>query len=310
MKAISKIIVLAAILLSIFACDKENIAQVDQNQQQNRTAITEQTTLIDQEKYPGVSVENRVLIFESIEYYSSLVSDESDSYNVDELTTVLNESTFESYGKKFGEESEYNDPFMDAIMNEEKVVKIGEWFIYIDIPSETVLALSDSEENAYTALLERSNRSIRKFSTGDDVLDHLANNTNPQERCGGIGGGTYVSNTLWIGTWFTEAYVDFFRAGIYFRLKAGAAPSSSGVFNQTIEVMGPEAWRRRKPCSGGSVGTSPAGLKNSGSGNFVWAFYTGVRNLNGYYLFARLRVETTSGTVFTTFAGRNINSPY
>ncbi len=307
-KLIMTISVVVATSLTINSCHKENLTE--KTNQSQKLKINE-NSIIDDEKYIGIDVEGGVLTFKSIDYYESIVSDESEAFGVDELTNYLNSTTFKSYGKKFAETSTFDEPFMDAIMNEDQVVKIGEWFIYIDIPSEKVLAISDMEVNAYNTLITKTGRNLKEFNIGDDVLDHLENNTSPQERsCGGIGGGTYVSNTLVIGSWFTEAYVDFFRAGIYFNLKAGAAPSSPGVATMTIEVQGPEAWCERRPCGDDKISTSPAGAKNSGSGMFVWPFYTNVRNLNGYYLFARLKVNLGGTIYYTNYAGRNINSPY
>jgi hypothetical protein len=306
MKNLIKTVALTCFVVFLFSCEKES-----SNNPEVPTSQIDESTIIDKNLYSGLTVQNSVLCFETVAYYESIVSDESENFGVDELTEYLNKTSFNSYGKKYAENSTFDEEFMDAIMNEDQIIKIGEWFIFIDIPSETVLALSDSEENAYQGLVNKTNRNIKIFSVGDDVLYHLETNTNPEDRaCGGVGGGTYPSPNLWIGSWATSVYVDFFRAGIYYRLKAGADPTSSGVYNQTIEVVGPEAWRKRKPCNSGTIGTSAAGNKASGSGNFVWAFYTGTRNLNGYYLFARISVQTTSGTVFTSSAGRNINSPY
>lgn len=325
MKSLSKLILSASIATLLFACNKENPSEVSDDQLES-SRINE-SAIIDQYRYPELSVQNGVLCFNSIEYYESIVSDESENYAVDELTDYLNTTSFISYGKTYGENSEYCEPFMDAIMNEDKVVKIGEWFIYIDIPTEKVLAISEKEENAYSSLLEFSNRNIKEFNIGDDVLDHLTNGTNPEERsCGGIGGGTYpaysnINNAQIIGAVGgtdirLNCGVKMFRAGIYFRLSSlyelwPNVSGINGVFNINVEVGGPEGWRQKRPCNSGSIGTIGQNTitLNSWSRTGQATFYSGTRNLNGFYFFVRSRC-TNCGTGWTPFGGRNINSPY
>lgn len=305
MKNFPKFIAVSAIFISLISCDKEKIDQTESQQQVEST-----DTHIDAQKYPGISIEDGVLSFESIEYYESLVSDESENQNVDELVSYINATSFNSYGKTYGEASTYDEPFMDAIMNEEQIVKIGEWYIYIDIPSEVVLTLSETEENAYASLLNRSNRNIREFNIGDDVLVHLRDNSSPQDRaCGGIGGGTYTSSTKnynGINFW---SYVKFFRAGVYFRLTGGYESDAAAYtyFYKSLEIKNPQAWCKRKNCGSGTTTTWPAGSFSTGYDNsYVFELYENVRNLNGYYLYVRAHWPGVS----TDWVGRNINSPY
>lgn len=315
MKKFSKILFASVVALAAISCEKKNLNE------------SNEIEIIDQNLYPEITVQDGVLSFNSIEYYESVVSDESENFSVDELTGYLNTTSFKSYGKKFGEESEYDEPFMDAIMNEDKVVKIGEWFIYIDIPLETVLAISESEENAYSSLLDLSNRNIKQFNIGDDVLDHLANGTTPQDKgCGGIGGGTYpaysnINNAQIIGSVGNtdirlNTGVKFFRAGVYFRLSSlyelwPNVSGINGIFNINVQVRGPQGWRKRRPCNSKSIGTIAQNTItiNSSSRTGQSTFYSGVRNLNGYYFFVRSRC-TNCGTGWTPYGGRNINSPY
>lgn len=56
--------------------------------------------------------------------------------------------------------------------------------------------------------------------------------------------------------------------------------------------------------------SSSSGIKKSGYTQQLWEFYSGARNLNGYYLFARVKCTFNGVTQYSTWAGRNINSPY
>ncbi len=301
-------------------CEKEENLAEEQT--------VDHSSIIDHERYPGINVENDVLCFESIEYYESIAeNEEGNSTTVDELSKYVATVSFKSYGKSVEVPAEFSDPFIDAILNEDQVVKIGEWFIQIDIQSEQVWALSSTEENAYQNLIAHTGRNLREFSIGDDVLEHLANNTTPEDRaCGGIGGGTYsaypnIADAPVIGsiggTEITlNTGVKFFRAGIYFRLSSlyelwpsVAVPSS--VFAIKVEVKAPQGWYKKKPCNGSSVGTQAAytavmwSMGTSGQATF----YSGTRNLNGYYYYVRAKC-TNCGTDWTSYGGRNINSPY
>jgi Txe/YoeB family toxin of Txe-Axe toxin-antitoxin module len=336
----TKIIIIGIISLVFVACSKDENKLVEQN----LTSQIDESSIIDNSIYPLISVENGVLQFKSMEYYESILSDESKNNRVEELTKYLSTTSFKSYGKKFKEKSEYDETFMDAIMNENKVVKIGEWFIYIDIPSEKVLVISEKEENAYSTLLKNSsNPNIKKFSIGDDVLNHLINNTDAQqEGCGGIGGGVYrcysnvyngkIVKTFSSGVvWRLNPFVRFFRAGIYYRLSSQfeiwrfpTASSTGGgqvvpnITSGNIEVemfiKSPQAWWKKRPCKSSSVGSRAGGYHYSQSiyGNYAKTVYIGTRNLNGYYFYVKGRVKYPNGKYSSEspYGGRNINSPY
>lgn len=112
------------------------------------------------------------------------------------------------------------------------------------MPTETVLAISDQEENAYQALLQQSSRAFKIFNTGDDVLDHLANNTTPQDRgCGGIDGRDHVSSIYYINgnTWY-KTEMHFNRYGVYFVLKGGFDSNDLTGIGGTVlvEIKGPQ----------------------------------------------------------------------
>lgn len=333
------VVLLASLGMFTTSCEKEDFSDPSTSNESLKDR-----SVIDQDLYPQISVINNVLSFESIEYFTSLVSNETEKDAVDELTTYLQSTAFSSYGKKYGEESEYEDSFMDAIMNEQKVVKIGEWYIYIDLPTETVLALSATEANPVQALLEHSNRNIKVFSTGDDVVHHLADGTSPDARaCGGIGGGVYPCYTGGVHTgqviktftngvvWRLNPFTRFFRAGIYYRLSSqyevwrfanvfsnsgGQIVSNISQEDVTIEmfIRYPQAWWKKRPCNSSSVGTKSGGFHYSDGtyGNQATSIYLGTRNLNGYYCYVQGRARYDNGTVTTAspYGGRNINSPY
>lgn len=306
-----------ALSLVLFSCDKENIEPATQTSEvvesQNQEVSEDESLSIESNTLKGVSISKGVITFSSIEDYEALmVVDESGNNKIQEFVDFVNNSGFQSYGT-LNEESEYDNYFMDALMNKDKIVKIGEWYIYIDMSSETVLALSDSEENAYYSLLNADNRNIKTFDLGDDVLDHLQNNTSPDDRsCGGIGSVDEVSSKLYVSSniWY-RAKVDFNRYGVFFTLGYGYESNDIAALhgNRIPEIKGPEGWWRRKPCNSSSDYSLTSGVKSSFSVNAYsdtrWV-YQNTRNLNGVYLYCKLSVD---GVAFD-YVGVNVNSPY
>src|SRR5690554_7324722 len=71
--------------------------------------------------------------------------------------------------------------------------------------------------------------------------------------------------------------VKHFRAGVYHRTTARFVPLTSGVLSTDLEIKGPQAWRKRRPCNSGTIGTSSAGVKASGTTQQLWQFYSGTR---------------------------------
>ena len=290
----------------------------------------------------GLSVQNGVLVFESIEYYQSIVDHGDDmteeSPDGDPLAIIedgiaeqvieayVRTIGFDSYGSIVGENSEFDDSFIDAILNEDRIVQIGSWLIKIDRNDEKVWTVPATNADAYQGLLQESGEGVESHSTGDDVLYQLTNDGLARDRgCGGISSGLYPQeNKVFIPLQTTlNTFVTYRRFGIYFDLHAGAGyrnyfPPTNNNIHLTLQIKGPEAWRKRRPCRSRHIGRSASGDKRMGFGNtdYSWKFYSGSRGLNGFHLFARARAvilnHPSLGFVygFSDWRGRNINSPY
>ncbi|MEO0776443.1 MAG: hypothetical protein AAF146_07755, partial [Bacteroidota bacterium] len=151
-----------------------------------------------------LSIQNGVLAFESLEYYQSIVDygeDMSDNPDGDPVEVVLDgvaeeviinyteQQNFPSYGTIKGADSEFDDAFMDAILNADRIVQIGSWLIKINPTEEKVWTVPVSNPNAYEELLAESGVGVVSHSTGDDVLYQLSSDGLAQDRgCGGVGG--------------------------------------------------------------------------------------------------------------------------
>ena len=90
----------------------------------------------------------------------------------------------------------------------------------------------------------------------------------------------------------------------------------SGQVKIALEIQGPQAWMRRRPCGSGTITTHHSGERVSGYFyRYLFEAYSKSRNLNGIYMFVRARAEITppgQPTVikYTNWTGRNVNTPY
>ena len=210
------------------------------------------------------------------------------------------------------DKSEYSEPFIDAILNEDKIVKIGEWYININMQTEKVYVISEDENNAYQSLLSNSNRNIKVFSINDDVLDHLTNKTAPEDRgCGGIGGYDQVSPKVYVvgSTWY-QSEMHFNRFGVYFTLKGGFDSNDLAGFATEVFVEFKPAglWCERRPCGADKQKSrNDDSIRKTNTVRYQYKFYENVRNLNGYYFYCKTKVNYNGTDYLTSFVGNSVN---
>jgi uncharacterized protein YxeA len=295
MKKLKRILVASAFLIAFTSCEKNEIQQNENTQATNpdrtQNEQIDESTIIDRHLFPELYVENGVLTFASIEYYESLVDEESQQQCIDQLTNYLNESAFNSYGKNHITDSEFQDRFMDAIMNEDKVVKIGKWLIYIDPTNEIVKAISDEVSNAYTILLGNTqNEDIIEMTTTDDVLDELSEGSG-QDRNGlcGESGVASRDEQEYFGSpneGTNRAILEHRKYGIYFKIQVRIFTPL--VANQMVKFNFTKK-SYKKTCQtmvNMTLGNYSTPSFNGGAYDYVLTH--GTRNFNKYWI----RIET------------------
>jgi hypothetical protein len=315
---------LALVGIGIYGCKKES-----NNIQNNQIPL-------------GIFVTHNLVKFSSIDSYKKFV-DNQNPQSEDALRMIKNSGFKDYFSKnnnlsdKITEKSDTNnvyemDDFLGQILNEDGIIQIGEHLYKIELFTETVKVLlyNDDKDNYQQAVKKFNDNddSVQLFSVGDDVLEIMSGNGG--EKCGGIGGGTYnaysnpASNALiiaYIGNYAIRLnpYVKMFRAGIYYKLSAhymlhSAVSNLGGIFNINVEVKGWQGgWYKKRPCGANDIGTLTANsiIINSSGASGSYTFYSGSRNLNGYYFFVRAKCTNCEGfTQWTLYGGRNINSPY
>lgn len=323
---------LAIVGIGIVGCEKEEITSP--NISPNTSYNVSQN---------AISSDGEILIFESVESFESAVDDLTDE-KIEDLTSEVAKLQFENYfsvehpSLKNSSNTEM-DNVLGQLLNKDGVIQIGSHIFKIDLSTEQVFVIStDNKKTDYEDLINgnTSNKKISVYSVDEDVLYIVNGET--REKCSGIGGGLYKSypnildapiiNTTSSGAvWRLNPAVDFFRAGVYFRLSSfyqvwsfpntttSRAIKLSDLEGITIEMFCryPQGWYKKKPCGGGDVGTQAGGFYYSNTaGSYGINFYTGSRNLNGYYFYVQGRAKYPNGSVTnaTLYAGRNINSPY
>ena len=330
-KTISIALLLTIIGLQILGCKKE-VSTTPKSKQNFENAY-------------NVSSDGRMLIFKTTASYNKLVNNittEEEENFISFAKTQNYTSLLESrsLAKSLSNNEDY---FLSSLLNEDGIVQIGEFLYKIDLEAELVGVLSHANIAEYADLvsMNKKNKNIRRFTTQDDVI-YLAESgaESTAKSCGGVGGGTYScyqrdSDGLKIvvlangNVWRINPKVEFKAGGIFFKLSSQyeirafeneqskddgqLLNNLNGIFIVEMYCYGPKGWCKKRPCDNGDEQTVPPGFYYSRTlGASKENFYSGSRNLNGYYFFIQARVKFPDGTVSekTKLGGRNINSPY
>ncbi len=271
-----------------------------------------------------------VLVFRTVEYYESIVDDftpeedyvpeegepewvQDDGSAEEAVIDYVAASDHISYGSLFDNGvSEFGDPYIDAILNQDRIVQIGAWLFRLDWNQRKVFVISYELQGAYNALLNGIGPDVMIFSMEDDVLAILRGEEDPSLRgCGGVGGidDDFLNFQPEIGgiVRSVNLYAFYRKYGIYFKLGARLDNTDLGI-SASIIVEDPEAWCRIKPCRKNKTKSASPGNKTGNpivyagiQVNPKWTLYSGSRGLNGYNFFVSALVAgvVPPGTLLT-----------
>jgi len=238
--------------------------------------------------------ENDVLCFRTIGYYESIVNFENGS-KMAGVVEFINNSNFASYDKSAPVINLFEEEFIGAILNANRVVKIGEWFMSINPESDKVFVVSDEIEGALELVMEEDDKlnSVIVFSTDDDVLEILKVNNGDTPHGLGCGETNAPTNNV---THAWDEYCDRFE--VKFKAKYG----SFGI----IKKLQLEFWHNqqfslddatnfsfgyrymwKKKCKNESADvthllfTTPFEFTND---HWTLTFYSGTHSLSKYYI--------------------------
>lgn len=283
------------LLLLMQSCDKETI--------ENTTIASAEDKEIN---FSKISVKNNLLTFESIDSYLAIVDNEDESFSAtDAVIAHAQKLPFESYAALEKKPMNFDSEFIDAILNKDRIVKIGKWFIKINVQTEQVYALSDEFERYYSVLLtdNPSHRHIYQFTTHQNVLDYLADESNLNAR------GLFCDEpephmAVAVGTKrtpYTPAYsyprtryvfscrATYVRLGIYYSLKATldseletltASGSTKVPISNALRIF---SLRKYKPRCRTEHGWYPKVTVATDS-DIIYRSYEGSRRLTKYWM--------------------------
>ena len=251
--------------------------------QPSAVSTEQKLTPVETEK---ISIENDVLAFESIEFYQS-IADFKDYSKVAFTLKFLNSLSFNSFGKAHPNDKLFDDEFMDAILNKDQVVKIGDWLIRVNPTSHKVFAVSSKVENAYHLVVgeTETNTSVVAISTLENVLEQLSGNGDNQTKCSEDGvsdqddPGYYVPGPA-INS--NRCFLRHKKFGIYFKIQTEC--TSPLPFNQYFWITY-STKQYKKKCDAAvymASGTVWSPLVQTGAWNDVLA--QGTKNFSKYWI--------------------------
>lgn len=192
-----------------------------------------------------VFLENGYVRFASTEDFESFLGEE----NMEKKNLLLNrvqEAPFTSWRKYFLENEQtlapngrtdaddelLEDEYLASLMNEDGILQIGKYLFKIDINQALVFALAEENKSSYQDLVAANggNEDIMIFSTTDEVLTSLEEGSTGTIENGRIQGlfckeskadsRNDPENVYYGDDYRMVCAVDYFAAGVYFKLRA------------------------------------------------------------------------------------------
>ncbi len=239
------------------------------------------------EDFDRISIEKNTLIFETIEYYDYLMNHKNRNIS-NEVIEYVNNSGFQSFRKLNKGSENFGDEFIESILDGNRIVRIGEWFIKINPMEEKVLVINQDIKNAYELLVreKEGNAMIYTFSTADNVLEYLAHPEEMENKglfCGDSGVGSrssqsYFSDLIVSGN---RIILEHRKYGVWFKLQTRMYVETGG-FNATVK-LNYSIKKYKKTCK--DLVSLPTGIVTYtiGVGNTNVISY-GTRNYNKYHI--------------------------
>ncbi len=316
MKTIKTSTIFLFVLFTIAACNKEEIEPKDVTSKNSR--ITLDNNRIKFDSYQDY--ESHIHNYELSEEPQKFIADFKSRYT---LTKARSGSSFPD---------SLNDEFLESILNDNSIVQIGDYLYKVNLFTDKVYVLNTDYESEIIDLVSEniSNTNIKEYSTSDHVIDLVEGLEGAVSRCcGGVGGGEYPFPQTVLGEVngaevTMTGGVRFLTAGIYFSLtgKVFYFPQTNSMrdyVKTALHMKSPGCWYKKKPCRNNDIRTKNGGyiLPWGNDNSRVHNLYSGMRNLNGYYLFVRGRgtLIDNNGNWFNTqnassYGGINISSPW
>jgi len=320
-----KVLLFGVVIATLFSCKKSNCEQTLSNERTNEISMNIQ----------GVSSDGLLLSFASNEDYEKAISVNNDGKHSKILETIKN-LQFERYAsqavEKTSNDVEHMDEILAQLLNSDGAIQIGRYIYKIDIQKDSVYAIdSKYKDSHYKELINgnTNNKLVVGFSTDEEVLyvveERMKRSDGGEKRrkwfCNEDGAGPRheVSDYIFFqnGGW-ANAGARYARYGVYFKLFFGTT-SNLNTSRYHVYLQFENLWYKIR-CQTNVMGpmSHPWWKNHNANDQITYVSYSGTRQLNGYHVKARVRVEDwgkSSGslpytTTFSDWAKINVNSPY
>ncbi|MFD1552446.1 hypothetical protein DNU06_10555 [Putridiphycobacter roseus] len=329
-KLIYGLLFLVTVGIGFASCEKEEVITNSEKLKSEEVPSKEQF-FEDDNDYSKLSVKNNVLEFESIEYYNSLLNNPnpwSINYLVEHLQSLNFRSLLNSTQDR--DENPIDDDYVLSVLDENQIVKIGEWYIRLNGETEKLYACSDNNTQAYNLVLAENagSEDVYEFTVDDDVLRLLEDEDYLELWSWGCGERKAKSKESESAIKYTASFnnydyemktkIKYRKFGFYFTLVVWndhleELPSQN---NQTTLRL--RYWFQFDNCSyavrcGSSESNySHPWLTHQASSAYGWLriekeykWYSGSTNLKSYYFRVRTRCEDSGvpsgNNLYTTY---------
>lgn len=295
-------LVLMTVISTLVSCQKEELPTTSENSEA-LTVDTENTSSLGK-NFDKITIKDNRLSFESIAYYENLINHKNDDIT-NQIIDLVNTSNFQSYNKSNNRSNyEIKDDFIASILDENRIVKIGDWFIKINPKQEVVLAIHEKENNAYNSLVKANDESntIHKFSTADNVLEYLSHPEQINNRAlfcndDGVGARSYTNHFVGYANHNDRIVLEHRKYGIWFKLQTKCYVISG--FNKIIRLNYTNK-TYKKTCK--NIVNLPTGEVSAVMGDYYNNVISyGTRNYNKYHI-------KVSAQIFNNYTGAFIGS--
>jgi hypothetical protein len=307
---------LTLVSLGVIGCKKvvtEKVSQTPELQE-----VQKEKKYVDDNNYGELKIVNNTLEFSSIDYYESFFSS-TNKAKVDFLINYIEEQNFNSLKKSELKKDVKEDNFIETILDENQIVKIGKWHIRLNFDSKKVFVCSSENKESYKLVLDENVDSgkVYEFSFEDEVLEYLKDEDSliqkkwfkrcKERKAKSKYDKTNIHRIFDYNGIYIEAELEskYRRYGIYFTLVSnGILASNDFNFDSNIEL-----WFYLSNCSykvrcnyavnhytyptryPTNMSVSNASSQRKIDATFRW--YAGVQQLKYYDYRVKLRVDHT-----------------
>lgn len=293
-----KLIAISIFMQVIISCEKEKPNQNNLSSEHLNNEVVHQNKSAGNSANSGqIFVTDGVLCFQTIGFYESIIDHVN---NTKELGTIafIDDLNFISLKETpIYTEEEFDDEFISTILNSNKCVKIGEWYIKINPQTRLVYCCSDQINNAYSLVCaeDSSNPNVIVISIEEDVLDELKETQNSGNKAPCNENSAPSNNVTHAWDEYCDNYEVKFKAsydsyGILKKLKLRFWHNKKwGGPDQTNISLG-YRYKWKKKCKSETadvsqfLGTPPIYSWQHFNDKIELTFYSGTKSLSKYYI--------------------------